>query len=340
MFGDLLASQTYGPLYAFLPSGQTLVLSRGLPVPAAATQPGTRYNFDFTIQNPNGTVTILPTGQPLPANVQPGTPLPFAPGGAAVASLLARGVFKIAENESPRPQDRVFAYYNYFNNFDGSLTPGPGRNDAHREVAGFEKTFLDGDASIGMRAPVIQIYGDPNLARQDFGDLSIVLKYALINDKETGNVLSAGMVITAPTGANFLPAGIPDIHPFLFQPFVGGIANFERLFVLGFSSVAVPTDSRDITILFTDLGIGYNVYSNPDGLVTSIAPAIEGHLTTPLNHRGTGAEPIGLPDILNVTIGTRVGFGEHASVGVSLVLPLTGPRPFDFEIQAAFNWRF
>ena len=31
------------------------------------------------------------------------------------------------------------------------------------------------------------------------GDLTIVTKYALINDRETGNVLSGGLAITAPT---------------------------------------------------------------------------------------------------------------------------------------------
>ena len=31
-------------------------------------------------------------------------------------SLAARGPFKISDNESPRPVDRVFATFNYFNN--------------------------------------------------------------------------------------------------------------------------------------------------------------------------------------------------------------------------------
>jgi hypothetical protein len=340
MFGDLLASQTFGPLLAVLPSGQTVLLTRGQPVPAAATQPGTRFNFDFTIRNPNGTVTVVPTGQGLPANVKPGSPLPLAPGGAGLVSLVARSAFKITENESPMPQDRVFAFYNYFNDANVSMNSGLARTDVHREVAGFEKTFLDGDASIGLRAPVVQVYGDPSVAHQDFGDISIVLKYAFLRDKQSGDVLSAGIVMTAPTGANFLPAGVPDIHDFSFQPFVGGIAHFEQLYVVGFSSIAVPTDMRDVTILFNDLGIGYNLYSNPGGLVTSIAPTIEGHLTTPLSHRGSHSDPIGLPDIFDMTFALRIGLCERASLGVGLVIPLTSPRPFDFEIQAAFNWRF
>ena len=45
--------------------------------------------------------------------------------------------------------------YNYFN-VDGLHTTGFG---IHREVVGFEKTLLDGNASIGMRLPYTQATG-------------------------------------------------------------------------------------------------------------------------------------------------------------------------------------
>ena len=47
--------------------------------------------------------------------------------------MLVAGMFKIGENENPRPQDRVKA---------------PRKGNAPR---GFEKTFLDGNVSIGRR---------------------------------------------------------------------------------------------------------------------------------------------------------------------------------------------
>ncbi len=53
--------------------------------------------------------------------------------------------FKIAENESPRPVDRVFVTYNYYNDVD-VFHFGSSRSDLHREMIGFEKTFLGGDA--------------------------------------------------------------------------------------------------------------------------------------------------------------------------------------------------
>ena len=49
--------------------------------------------------------------------------------------MIVAGGFKIGENESPRPQNRVKA---------------PRKGNA---VGGFEKTFLDGNASIGISLP-------------------------------------------------------------------------------------------------------------------------------------------------------------------------------------------
>src|SRR5207247_1099521 len=97
--------------------------------------------------------------------------------------VASQGAFKICENESPRPTDRVFFTYNFYSDATGApsglgvprtdtvtnpngtvtSTPVPAvtiKLDAHREIFGFEKTFLDGNASIGMRAPLVQQVGD------------------------------------------------------------------------------------------------------------------------------------------------------------------------------------
>jgi hypothetical protein len=345
MFGDLLAAQTCGPLFATLqPSGQRVLLVRGQPLPASvrSNPGGATFNFD-TINQSTG--QVIPAGQTVSqARIVNGFPgnVPAASCPGNVLALVVEGSFKIADNESPRPQDRVFGIYNYFDNVNGSLNRNIGlaQTDVHREVIGFEKTFLDGNASIGLRAPLVQVEGDPALSRQDFADLSIVLKYAVINDRDTGNVLSLGMVVTVPTGPNFLPAGTPDIHPTLLQPYVGGIVNFGKLYLLGFSSVVVPTDVRDVTFWSNDLGIGYNAYCNSGAIVSSITPTVEGHLITPLNHVGSDTDPIGLPYIFDVTFGTRIGIRDHASLGVGVCVPLTGPKPFDIEALVQFNWRF
>ena len=65
-------------------------------------------------------------------------------------SQLAPSVrgFKIAENQSPFPQDRVFFTFNYFNNVNANLDryfDSPINNlSVYRYIFGFEKTFNDG----------------------------------------------------------------------------------------------------------------------------------------------------------------------------------------------------
>jgi len=277
------------------------------------------------------------------------------PGSAAAAGLLAngnrvavaaplpyRGTFKISENESPLPTDRVFFNYNYFDNVTHGTPFAVGSANLDRETVGFEKTFLGGDGSFGMRLPFLQLTGNDLIDQSVVGDLSLVFKYALINDRENNNVLSAGMVLTVPTGPAIDILGESDVNSVVFQPFAGFIYHFNRdLFVQGFSSLAVPTDERDVTLLFNSLAAGYYLCrdSSKEDLLQSIVPVAELHLNTPLNHRGADTLPIGYPDALDATLGCYFNF-SHATLGTAIGFPLTGPKPYNVEATVSLNIRF
>jgi hypothetical protein len=344
MFGDQYVAVIRGPVTVTTPGGQVVTLSPGQTIPSTLLVQGAIFNVPLT----NGvTGAVIPAGTPLTATAASNlrestrTVLPAVSTGAL--PLLARGAFKIADNESPRPQDRVFLTYNFYNNVDASLNP-PGfpQTNVHREGIGFEKTFLGGNASIGMRLPFAEDQGDSSVSRSGVGDLSIILKYAFINNRETGNVISAGLVVTVPTGANFLPEGVPDINPTLLQPFVGAIYNIGDFYLQGFSSIVVPTDSQDVTLWLNDIAVGWFLYRSRDcdRLVTAIVPTLEAHITTPLNHRNALTDPIPGIDIVDLTGGVTVGLGSRSTLGLGVVTPLTGPKPFDVEAQAYFNFRF
>jgi hypothetical protein len=211
----------------------------------------------------------------------------------------------------------------------------------HQEVIGFEKTFLDGYASFGMRAPIFQIQGDGSLSRSDFGDLSILVKYAWFNDTKTGDVLSTGLVVTVPTGPDFnLPDG-RSLHPVILQPWVGGILNLDRFYVHGFTSLAVPTDARDALLLFDDLGIGYRLYQSHERAILSyVTPTLETHINTPLNHRGSQQAGVAALDEVVITSGVHLGLFKDSQLTLGVATPVTGPLPFDLEAFAQFNWRF
>jgi hypothetical protein len=253
--------------------------------------------------------------------------------------FAANGAFKIADNESPRPLDRLFITYSYFNDVFTGTNESTGR--LHEEVFGLEKTLLDGYASIGVRAPLFQMTGEAPLGRSDFGDLSIVTKYAWINNTRLGNALSTGLVVTVPTGPTFrLPDG-SSLHPVILQPYVGGIFNAGRLYVHGFTSLPVPTDSRDAVLLFNDLGIGYRLYQGSDrAILRYVIPTVETHINTPLSHRGSQNSEVAALDEVVFTYGIHVGVCRGAQLTVGVATPVTGPLPYDLEAFAQFNWRF
>lgn len=256
--------------------------------------------------------------------------------------VIAGGPFKIAENESPRPDDRVFLTYNYFNDVWGSLNRGSGVGtlDLHREVFGFEKTLLGTDASIGMRLPVLQLAGDGSFNQDDFGDITIIMKYALINDRQTGNVLSGGLAVTAPTGPDFVASDGETIHSVLLQPWAGYILNVGDLYLHGFWSLVIPTDSHDATIMFNDIGLGYWLYrTNANATLGGIVPTIEAHVTTPFDNCSRH-DVIYVPEIVVLTGGVHFVFLGTSTFTLGAAAPITGPKEFDIEAYAQLNIRF
>jgi len=300
-----------------------------------------------------------------------------------IEPLITRGAFRISENESPLPTHRVYTTYNYFDNvtllpqplsqpalvapfqptvptgsssgafIDNStlrlldVTPTPGfqgrLNAVHREVFGIESPFLDGNASVGVRVPWVQQNGDPTLDSSHIGDVTVITKFALLNDRDGGNVFSVGLAVTAPTGMRLVTPDGHRITSTLLQPYLGYIVNFGQFYVQGFSSVVVPTDDQDTTLLCNDVGLAYRLYARgrcEDGLLRSVTPTLEGHLTTPLKNRGATHSPIGFPDVFITTGAVHVGLGQRSELTLGAAVPLTGPQLFDVEAIVQFNLRF
>jgi hypothetical protein len=270
-----------------------------------------------------------------------------------VQSAAKGSGFKIVDSESPQPQTRVYYNFDYYNDVGRAVNVNSGGQvfQGFRHIIGLEKTLFGGDASVGLRLPFVSITGVPGLEDQQFGDMSIVTKYALIN--EPGRVLSGGLVVTVPTGQGFLidlpnpQTGIVDgPRPFrLFdvglQPWIGYILSLtDHLYVQGFDSISVPTESIDVTILSADVGVGYWLYRNmSDRFVQGVIPTLEGHTNIPLDHRGMQSVPIGFSDQFNITAGVYVVL-PRSLFGFAVGVPLVGPKPYDYEIAAVYSLRF
>ena len=280
----------------------------------------------------NGTNPIVTPNQRVPNRLQ--------------IPLVSYAGFKVSENESPRPTDRVFATYNYYNSVP--TAPGFPGFDVHREVIGFEKTFLDGRASIGVRVPFLQLTGSGDERQQaglssgQFGDVTLVTKYALYDDRETGNLISGGLVVTFPTGeANFITNN-RAVHSTLYQPWTGFIWNFGDTFVHGFSSIAIPDDHRDVVAWYNDFGVGYWLRKDQhDHFFHGIGPTAEVHLGTPLRSGSlTDFDRVHMSDYLSLVGGVNFVFGRNSTIGISAGAPVVGPKPWEFEVHASINFRF
>ncbi|HEV2947793.1 MAG TPA: hypothetical protein VGX70_10475 [Gemmataceae bacterium] len=261
--------------------------------------------------------------------------------------------FKIADDQNARPQDRVFFDYSYYNNVGANFRLGTdvSNMNVNRGVVGFEKTFFDGFASIQLREPVNSLHiGGSNTPEAngnftDVGDLTLILKGVLWEDMNNGDVISAGLAVTLPTGPDSL-GGVTFsngcVHSTLIQPYVGYAFIWNNLFLQGFTSVDIPTTDQDSTLMFNDVGLGYFLLRdrNNGRFLTAVAPTVEGHLMTPLSHEGSPTEMMFTPNQLDITEGVTFEFRSRATFAVGISEPVTGSKTYDFEAMAQLNLRF
>jgi hypothetical protein len=299
----------------------------------------------------------------LPPPFPPPTPptIPHAAARRSAAVIPSVRGTKISDNQSPRPLDRVYFSFNYFQGLNTQINQAIkspiGYTQAFRYIGGFEKTFLDGQGSFGIQAPLNSVTAQSTVPKQfgnyggsstAVGDMTIYAKYILVEDREAGNLLSAGLAVSPPTGPGRF-AGLTSFASVAstttFQPFLGYIYNFGQLYVHGFLAIDVPANSQNATLLYNDFGLGYflrrpDPKSELNPVISMIAPTFEIHVTDPLNHRDpfNPRDPAGVPDIVNFTYGLNVGFFSRPILTLGIVTPVSSPKPFDFEALAYLNF--
>jgi len=300
--------------------------------------------------NPGG--GFVPPSPPEP----PGRPTRFPSERMKSAAIVpsARS-FKIADNQTPMPVDRITYSFNFFDDVNGAINKRfnipLSQIQAYRHVFGFEKTFLDQKASFGMRLPLNTLTADSpvrNLSptKTSLGDLTAYFKYALWIDRAKGRVLSTGLAITMPTGpttfggANYLRG----LHYTTLQPFLGAQWTWGNLYAINFASIDVPTSSRDVTMFYEDIGLGYFIYrnANPNGFIRSVAPTFETHVNVAFNHNNPfdRFDISATSHVVDLTQGLNVFLKNNAVLSLGVVEPVTGPRPFNVEALLLFNQFF
>jgi len=289
-------------------------------------------------------VPRIPTPPPLPR-----------PGQASSFVASVRGL-KISENQSPAPQDRVFYSVNFFAEVNQTLNKKFEASvdglRVYREILGFEKTFNEGNGSLGMQLPINTVSANSTITGNfaklagtstSTGDLSFFGKYIFARDPASGSLVSGGLAISTPNGpANFAGAKyLASLDSTFIQPFVGYIWSRDRFYLHGFSAIDTPASLRPATMLFNDVGIGYFVLKSTDehDWLTAIAPTFEVHVNTPLTHGdyNNRNDPGAVPNVVDLTYGINFQFNRRSILTFGLVTPVTAPKPFDYEALILFN---
>jgi hypothetical protein len=229
---------------------------------------------------------------------------------AAPSISIAGGdrVFKIAEDDNPFPQDRVFFDYNHYVN---ALTDVHSNSqNLDRFTLGVEKTFFDGRCSIEARVPFVgglaptqSLESGAGVMEAEIGDVPLVVKAILW--KWDHAILAAGVAVTLPTakGASLVDTtGTELVRLDNNAVHVGPILGLswqpdDRWFVEGFVQADFDTRGNDAfmesgtsltpigtlydqNLLFADLSVGYWIYKNSEATwITALAPTLELHST-------------------------------------------------------------
>ena len=289
-----------------------------------------------------------PRGAPLPGPV----PNPGNGTRSAAPPGFVRG-FKIADNQSVRPVNRFYYDFNFFDNVWQKVNErnqnGINRVQIYRQLLGFEKTFLDGNASFGVRLPINTITADgaaggqPTPTSTAVNSFSVYTKFLFYTDTVNKVYASWGVAGTIPTGPrNFGGAKyVQNYNNPELQPYVGYQKSWKNLYLLGFEAINIPLNTHDVTTIYNDIALGYYVYRAPNktNFIQAIAPAFETHINIPLNHRDVYniRDRAGTSDIVDLTYGLNTYFRGKTLLGIGAVMPVTGPRPFSLEAMAFLN---
>ena len=226
------------------------------------------------------------------------------------------GSMKIAEGGSVLPQDRVFFNYSFFDDVVASNAS----SSLNRFTPGFEKTFLDGQASVELRIPfATDAVSDftatstavSNGSSADLGNIMLYVK-ALLYGNET-YALTGGVGFGFST-ADDIAVDLADGTPLLrvendavqIQPFLGWLyMPSQKWFAQGFTQFSFATDQNDVwtnsgqglqaagsfddpDYFFFDVALGCWAYRNDDAACLSgIIPTVEVHHTNSLDNNAS-----------------------------------------------------
>jgi hypothetical protein len=306
------------------------------------------------------------------ANVRPGLV-------GQIPSAGGSGRAKISDDNSVFPEDRVFFFYNYFDN--AILIPSPSEHtlDVNRFTPGFEKTFWDRQASVELRIPFantqssdVYLLGGKD-QDTEFGNLELTLKFLLCKGDYFSAAAGVGFNVPTASDVRVFDGGLNSPiftianDAFHVQPYAGLLYTpNDRLFVQTFVEFDLDATANEVKrpgkgdvgnlydqdLLLVDLQAGVWLWRNPQAqFVTGLAPTIEFHYTTTIQNASFITVPTpGGPyvlgntanrlDIRNLTLGVQILLGRSSTLNIAGVVPLDKPTSDNRQFDSEFFVQF
>ncbi len=271
------------------------------------------------------------------------------------------GRYKIADQNNPIPQDRIYFDTSFFNSALASASPA----DVRRFAPGFEKKLHGGSCSIDLRFPMglsinsTQYDGSFDTRNAEFGNACVTLK-SLFATRENC-IVSGGLGFLLPTANDVvLRSGSKEIYrmdnrqvrvvPFLasLQRYGDWVWQNWGQFDLGLNGNEVyfnsqfAGDLKEQNYLYLDSSLSRWVYRN---VRTGIGWALTGEMH--FNQTVGSSDVVRLGNsiagdrtfdasILNTTFGSTFIVGQTA-FSTGYAAPLTNDRGFDGEVRIFVN---
>jgi hypothetical protein len=296
---------------------------------------------------------------------------------SAIPSAAAFRRSKIAENNNPLPQNRIYFMYNHFHNaqaivFNEPFTGDFVQRDSHFDqyTFGVEKMIFNDTASLELRVPWNSSF---DFTRESFtldggnvGNLALIYKQ-LIYWEDTF-AIGLGSSVEFPTGSSVKLRIINRDTELLlendavrFLPFVGVVSSpSEELFwqftaqvdlATGGNRVLVNGSSEgrfnDQNLLYLDMSVGRWLFMDEEASwLTGVAGMLELHYVTSIQDSDILDIPSRLImlqnfnnrfDVFNLTAGINCLIGSMTNLRIAAVAPLDQERFFDSEFQIQLN---
>ena len=228
----------------------------------------------------------------------------------------------IAESPSPDTKVRFDYFYRRFRSGE--------RATEHTSRVEFEYAFRQ-SFSVEVNVPYTfrQVEGEPGTSHAD--SMDVALKFANFALKEHHVLLDYGVEFGLPTGSD--SKGIGSSHIVEVAPYFGAGLKKEKVEVIGFSTVSVPTNKRTGDEDATTLGYQLSFLFKP---TPSIQPLIELDGQTGLNGLERGNTVVNL----SPGIKFRPLHSEHWQLGAGVGFPITNRHDFSSRLVVSAFYHF